>query len=65
MHEFMFEANPARVLFGAGRIDALVDEAERLGARRALVLSTPEQRAQAEDGARRLGVTVEGRKFGA
>ena len=65
MHEFMFEANPARVLFGAGRIDALADEAERLGARRALVLSTPEQRAQAADGARRLGVTVEGRKFGA
>lgn len=60
MHEFMFEANPARVLFGAGRIDALADEAERLGARRALVLSTPEQRAQAEDGARRLGGAAAG-----
>ena len=60
MHEFLFEANPARVLFGAGRIDALADEAERLGARRALVLSTPEQREQAEDGASRLGGAAAG-----
>ena len=60
MHEFVFDANPARVLFGAGRIDALADEAERLGAKRALVLSTPEQRAQAEDAARLLGGAAAG-----
>ena len=60
MQEFLFEARPARVLFGAGRFDALADEVERLGARRALVLSTPEQREQAENGASRLGGAAAG-----
>ncbi|MEE8172581.1 MAG: maleylacetate reductase [Alphaproteobacteria bacterium] len=60
MREFVFEARPARVLFGAGRIDALADEVERLEAKRALVLSTPEQREQAEDAAHRLGGAAAG-----
>jgi alcohol dehydrogenase class IV len=39
---------PARVVFGAGAIARLPEEVERLGAKRALVLSTPEQKDSAE-----------------
>jgi alcohol dehydrogenase class IV len=55
MRAFTYEQLPGRVVFGAGALDRLPDEVERLGARRAIVLSTPEQRAQGEDVARRLG----------
>ncbi len=55
MDEFFFNGLPSRVVFGAGSLARLGDEIERLGAKRALVLSTPEQRASAEDIARRLG----------
>lgn len=55
MLEFTYRTLPNRVLFGPGRIAALPAEVERLGARRALVLSTPGKRALAEDAARRLG----------
>jgi len=41
MRNFTYVALPARVVFGAGSVAKLADEAERLGARRALVLSTP------------------------
>jgi alcohol dehydrogenase class IV len=60
MHEFLYTANPARVLFDAGRIDALADEVARLGATRALVLSTPGRRALAEDATHRLGAVAAG-----
>jgi alcohol dehydrogenase class IV len=46
---------PGRVIFGAGSLAQLPDEVARLGAGKALVLCTPEQRAQAEDAAKRLG----------
>jgi alcohol dehydrogenase class IV len=52
---FVYTQLPGRVVFGAGSLDELPREIERLGARRALVLSTPEQRAQGQDVARRLG----------
>jgi alcohol dehydrogenase class IV len=52
---FVYTGLPARVVFAAGALGHLGREIELLGARRALVLSTPEQRAQAEDIARRLG----------
>ncbi|HEU0201892.1 MAG TPA: maleylacetate reductase [Burkholderiaceae bacterium] len=55
MKPFVCNLQPMRVVFGAGSLGELVPEIERLGARRALVLSTPEQRAGAEDAARRLG----------
>src|SRR5690349_21699150 len=48
MLSFTYEQLPARVVFGAGALSRLPEELDRLGARRALVLSTPEQRAQAE-----------------
>ena len=43
------------MVFGAGSLDHLEREITLLGAERALVLSTPEQTAQAEDLAKRLG----------
>lgn len=52
---FTYEQLPGRVVFGAGSLDKLAEEVARLGAERAIVLSTPEQRASAEDAARRLG----------
>lgn len=44
---FVYEAQPARVMFGAGTSARLPEEADRLGLRRLLVLSTPEQTALA------------------
>lgn len=38
---FIYQAAPARVLFGSGTLQQLGQEVERLGARRAMVLSTP------------------------
>jgi alcohol dehydrogenase class IV len=51
---FSFEAHLPRVVFGAGRLASLGEELERLGARRALVLCSPEQVALANDVAARL-----------
>jgi maleylacetate reductase len=55
MQNFVYQGLPSRVVFGAGALARLPEEVERLGAKKALVLSTPEQRAAAEDIARRLG----------
>jgi maleylacetate reductase len=52
---FVYEALPMRVLFGNGSVAKLAFEAERLGMKRVLVLSTPEQAAQARDIAASLG----------
>lgn len=60
MKAFVYTAPPARVVFGPGALDRLGAEIERLGAKRALVLSTPEQRSAAEDVAARLGVRAAG-----
>jgi len=57
---FVFSSPPSRVIFGAGALDRLGQEIERLGATRALVLSTPEQRSSAEDVAKRLGARSAG-----
>jgi len=55
MRSFTYNQLPGRVVFGVGALAELPREIERLGAKRALVLATPEQEAQAEDVARRLG----------
>jgi len=60
MHDFVYTAQPARVLFGAGTLGRLEPEVERLGARRALVLCTPNQRALAEQAAQLLGERAAG-----
>ncbi|QIL80733.1 maleylacetate reductase [Diaphorobacter sp. HDW4A] len=53
--DFVFNGVAQRVRFAAGSIDALKAEVQQLGARRAMVLCTPEQSALAEDVATRLG----------
>lgn len=52
---FVYNGQPYRVVFGAGALDHLEREIVALGAKRALILSTPEQRGEAEAIARRLG----------
>ncbi|MGX6569086.1 maleylacetate reductase [Cupriavidus necator] len=46
--EFVYQAAPARVVFGAGSLQHLEREIGLLGAQRALVLCTPEQRDGAQ-----------------
>ena len=55
MKSFIYEASPGRVVFGAGALDHLPREIEQLGARRALVLSTPQQSDLASALSTRLG----------
>ena len=60
MKPFVYVAQPSRVVFGAGALSQLGAEIERLGATRALVLSTPEQ----ADSARRVAALLGGRAAG-
>lgn len=60
MRDFVYTSHPQRVVFGAGSLRHLAREIEALGARRALVLSTPGQRGQAERVADMLGVRAAG-----
>ncbi|WP_176599061.1 MULTISPECIES: maleylacetate reductase [Sphingobium] len=55
MREFVYTAQPARVIFGPGSFGRVQDEAQRLGMKRVLVLSTPGQRRSAERAADLLG----------
>jgi maleylacetate reductase len=55
MRDFIYDHAASRVVFGTGALERLADEVKRLGAGRAIVLSTPEQRSSAADAARRLG----------
>ena len=57
---FVYTGHAGRVVFGAGSLGHLEREITLLGAKRALVLSTPEQAAQANDLAKRLGVRCAG-----
>jgi alcohol dehydrogenase class IV len=58
LDNFTYNGNPGRVIFGRGTVARLPEEAERLKARRILVLSTPEQAGQAADIARHMGSSV-------
>lgn len=57
---FSYDINPGRILFGPGTLDTVAAEIERLGAKRALILSTPFQRADAQKLAGRLGALAVG-----
>jgi alcohol dehydrogenase class IV len=57
---FVYNGQPGRVVFGAGALSQLGKEIEALGAKRALVLSTPEQRDSAEKVAAMLGARAAG-----
>ena len=52
---FAFENLPCRVVFGSGTIAAAKAEVERLGGKRALVLTTPQQEAQGKNLGAALG----------
>jgi alcohol dehydrogenase class IV len=56
---FIYQGVPGRVVFGSGTIAKVGDEAARLGISRALVLSTPQQKAEAERVARLLGARAQ------
>ncbi|MFM8247560.1 MAG: maleylacetate reductase [Burkholderiaceae bacterium] len=55
MRDFVFTGQASRVVFGVGSLAHLEREVDLLGAKRVLVLCTPEQQALAEDVAKRLG----------
>ena len=55
MRSFVYNGLPARVVFGAGALAKLPEELTRLGATRALVLSTPEQMESAGEVSKALG----------
>jgi maleylacetate reductase len=57
---FVYNGLPARVVFGAGALARLPEELDRLGAKRALVLSTPEQASSARQVAQALGARCAG-----
>lgn len=48
MGDFLYTSHPGRILFGQGRIADLGSELERLGLRRVLAVSTPEQSQMAQ-----------------
>ena len=55
MTTFTYNGLPARVIFGSGTLGQLEVEIDRLGIKRILVLATPQQKADAERTAARLG----------
>jgi maleylacetate reductase len=60
MVSFVYQGQPSRVVFGLGSLDRIGDEFDRLGAARALVLSTPDRRRHTSEVVRRLGQRVVG-----
>src|SRR6476469_3781053 len=60
MQPFVYNAHPVRVIFGSGTLSQLPAEVERLGLERALVLATPQQEADAQQLAIRLGQRAAG-----
>src|SRR3974377_2393882 len=60
MLSFTFQIQPSRVIFGAGSLEKLHEESQRLGASKALVLSTPEQRESGLEMMERLGARAAG-----
>jgi alcohol dehydrogenase class IV len=60
MLSFVYQALPSRVIFGVGCLEKLPEEIQRLGAEKALVLSTPEQRQSGQEMVARLGSRAAG-----
>ena len=65
MQPFILDQPAYRVIFGVGSLDRLADEVGRVGATRALVVSTPAEIRYAENAARRLGRVAAGTFTGA
>jgi len=49
MRDFVYKANPARVVFGSGTISKLPGEIDHFAIKRALIIATPQQKGQAEE----------------
>jgi maleylacetate reductase len=60
VREFVYTAHPARVVFGAGSLEHLPRELQRLNLNRALILCTPGQTANADRVTRCLGDAAAG-----
>lgn len=60
MQSFSYAINPARIVFGPGSLSKVAAEVEAQGGRRALVLSTPHQKANADALAAELGPLAAG-----
>lgn len=60
MHAFIHDQPTLRVVFGDGRLADLPAEADRLGLKRLLVLSTPEQKEAGEIAVKLLGTRAAG-----
>ena len=60
MRDFIYNAQAARVIFGAGSLQCLEREISLLGAQRALILCMPEQQDLAEQIAKILGARTAG-----
>jgi maleylacetate reductase len=60
MQPFILDQPAYRVVFGVGSLERLADEVRKLGANRALVVSTPAEIRFAEDAVRRLGAVAAG-----
>ena len=58
MEPFVYNAHPARVIFGSGTLRQLPAEVERLGLQRVLVLSTPQQEQDGRAIAGQIGARV-------
>jgi maleylacetate reductase len=58
--DFVYSTSPAHIVFGAGKAATVGDWIDRIGARRALVLATPHQKADAERLAATLGARAAG-----
>ena len=65
MADFTYDSLPGRVVFGVGCIDRLGDEVAKLGAKRALVVSTPSGKARAEAASQHLAGKIAGLHAGA
>lgn len=48
MYDFVYSANPSRIVFGKGSLSRISDELQRSGLSRPLILSTPQQINQAQ-----------------
>lgn len=58
--DFVYSTSPSHIVFGAGKSDTVGDWLDQIGCRRALVLSTPHQKADAEALAEKLGSRAAG-----
>src|SRR4051812_38096054 len=65
MEPFDLRVNPARIIFGTGAIGRTGEMIRELGCSRALVLSTPHQKAEAEKFSASLGDLAAGVYAGA